>query len=663
MPDAIATTDRLPDEPVKLLLVDDLPANLLALGALLDGAGYHLVEARSGEEALRRLHDEEFAVVLLDVHMPGLDGFETARRVRAQESVRHTPIIFISAYESDDFPVAEAYKLGAVDYLTKPLVPEIVRAKVAGLVELHEQARLARRQSELVRLLIEGIRDYAVYLLDPQGYVLTWNPGAERIKGYTAAEIIGRHFSCFYPPEDIAAGKPARELEVARTQGKYAEEGWRLRGDGTRFWASVVVAAMRDESGKLRGFSKVTRDMSDRKLAEENARRLLQEQAARRAAEEADRLKDQFLAMLAHELRNPLAPIRNALHIMRQPGANGAVVGRAQDMAERQVQHMARLLEDLLDVSRISQGRIELRKETVDVAELVNRTVEAVHPLVETRRHELTVTLPPEPLRVDADPTRLEQIITNLLTNACKYTDPGGKIWLSAEREGDHAVLRVRDNGIGVRPDMLPRIFDLFVQAERRLDRAQGGVGIGLTLVRRLVEMHGGTVHAASAGPGQGSEFLVRLPALDAAPAARGSGTAAPVTPPARRLPPRRVLVVDDNEDAANTMAMLLELEGHEVRAVHDGSAALEAARQMHPEVVLLDIGMPGMDGYEVARRLRQDPHQAGVLLVAVTGWGQEDDRRRSREAGFDEHLVKPSDLARLRELFTSLANRTQPPR
>jgi CheY-like chemotaxis protein/two-component sensor histidine kinase len=325
-------------------------------------------------------------------------------------------------------------------------------------------------------------------------------------------------------------------------------------------------------------------------------------------------------------------------------------------MAERQVQHMARLLDDLLDVSRISRGRIELRKEVVDVAAVIARSVEAVRPLVEERRHELTVALPAGPLRVEADATRLQQILTNLLNNAAKYTDPGGHVWLTAGRDGAEVVVRVRDSGIGIAPDMLPRVFDLFVQAERRLDRSQGGVGIGLTLVKRLVEMHGGTVTAHSRGSGHGSEFVVRLPARPE-PDEPGKGEAGAAT---ARLPRHRVLVVDDNPDAADSLALLLELAGQEVRAAHDGPSALAEAEAMRPVLVFLDIGMPGMDGFEVARRLRRLPGLAGVRLVAMTGWGQDEDRRRSAEAGFDQHLVKPVEPKALEQLLADLGVRPQ---
>jgi len=948
--------------------------------------------------------------------------------------------------------------------------------------QVRERTAELRATEERFRLLVEGSKDYAIFMLDPTGRIASWNPGAERIKGYRADEIIGQHFSRFYPPEDLQSGKPERELRIAAAEGKYEEEGWRLRKDGSRFWASVLITALRDEAGDLRGFSKITRDRTENKRAEEalrrahaeledrvrqrtaeladeherlrvtlasigdaviatdpygritflnpvaesltgwaqtdatglaletvfrivneftrrpaedpvarvlatglvvglanhttlisrdgterpiddsaapirdetgkirgvvlvfrdvterrraeearsqlaaivessddaivgktldaivttwnagaerlygytpdeavgksvdlvmppdrpdelsslmqklgrgervedyetvrvrkdgrrvdvaltispvkNAageiigastiardiserkrttaalrfladasaslaslvdygstlqkvaslavpsfadwcgvdmpdgdgalrrvavahvdpakielarelyrryppdpnsphgpyqvlrtgrsemiseipdelidrsardeehRRILQrlglksymgvplqtrgrtlgvltfvsaesgrrydaadlalaEDVAHRAAvaienaglysqlRETDRLKDEFLAMLAHELRNPLAPVRNALHVMKQPAATAAIVGQVRDMAERQVRHMGRLLDDLLDVSRVSRGRIELRKEFVDVVPVVASTVEAIRPLMEERRHELTVSVPSEPLWLEADPHRLEQVLTNLLTNAAKYTDPGGRIWLTAERDGRHIVIRVRDTGVGITPEMLSRIFELFVQAERRVDRSQGGLGIGLTLVHRLVELHGGTVEANSPGLGGGSEFIVRLPALSDKSDTESSvqnGQA-----PSARLPPHRVLVVDDNRDAADSLALSLRLAGQEVRVAHNGPDALKLVEDFRPEIVFLDIGMPGMDGYEVARRIRTLPQCKDLVLIAITGWGQEQDRVRSQQAGFDHHLIKPVEPATVHKLL-----------
>jgi signal transduction histidine kinase/CheY-like chemotaxis protein len=381
-------------------------------------------------------------------------------------------------------------------------------------------------------------------------------------------------------------------------------------------------------------------------------------EAALRASEtelrQAGEAKDQFLALLGHELRNPLAPIRNALGILREKGAEPAVAARMHDMMERQLSHMVRLVDDLLDVSRITRGQIELRRERVDLRTVVERAVAALQPLLDERGHRLRPSLPADPVLLDADPTRLEQILSNLLSNAARYTPEEGTIDIAVAREGSEAVVRVRDDGIGIRPEMLHHIFDLFAQADRLPDSVQEGLGIGLTLVRKLVGLHGGSVSAASEGPDRGSEFVVRLPALpvEAVPTSRA---AAPPTM-ATRTEPRRVLVVDDNVDSAESLAMLLQLGGHTVWMAHDGPSALVAAREHRPELVLLDIGLPaGMDGYEVAKRMRPIDAASGPVLVALTGYGQAEDKRRAREAGFDRHLVKPVDVQQLRALLRDL--------
>ena len=366
---------------------------------------------------------------------------------------------------------------------------------------------------------------------------------------------------------------------------------------------------------------------------------------------EAHRRKDEFLAMLAHELRNPLAPIRNSLHILRLAGQDDPTVRRTGEMMERQVVQMVRLVDDLLEVSRITRGKIELRPERVDVATVVRSAGETSRPPIDAAGHHLRLELPPEPLLLEGDPVRLAQVFANLLNNAAKYTPAGGRIALTVRREGAMVAVAVRDTGIGIPVDMLPRVFDLFTQVDRHARQAQGGLGIGLTLVKTLVEMHGGRVEAHSDGPGRGSEFVVRLPL-----AAAGAPAEAPAAPRvAGVLAPRRVLVVDDNRDSGESLGMLLQLLGADVRIVYDGPAALEAVGTYRPAVVLLDIGMPGMDGHEVARRIRQQPELEDVTLVALTGWGQEQDRRASRSAGFDYHLVKPADLPAIEALLKSL--------
>ena len=407
-----------------------------------------------------------------------------------------------------------------------------------------------------------------------------------------------------------------------------------------RTLVSAVRAALR---GRRRQYE--VRDyLAERERLEGELRRHAEQLA------DTDRRKDEFLATLAHELRNPLAPVRNALQILCLAGDNRLAAEQARAMMDRQVQQLVRLVDDLLDVSRVTRGKVELKKERGAVSSIVATAVETSRPLIEAARHELTISLPAETIEVEADPTRLAQVLSNLLNNAAKYTDPGGKIWLTAAREGDQACVRVRDTGIGIAAEMLPRVFDMFMQVDRSSGRGQGGLGVGLALVRTLLDMHGGTVEARSDGTGRGSEFTVRLPVAPERRPPQGRGeTEGGVAIP---LPVRRVLVVDDNADAAQSLAMLLRMLGQDVRTAPDGHSALEAARVSMPEVAFLDIGLPGMTGHELARRLRGAPDGDRVLLVAVTGWGQEEDRRRSQEAGFDYHLTKPADPEALQRLL-----------
>ena len=429
-----------------------------------------------------------------------------------------------------------------------------------------------------------------------------------------------------------------REFDEAARTGTADGDRWMQRKDGSRFWASGITTALRDAQGNLMGFSKVKRDLTERKITEE-------------ALREADRNKDEFLATLAHELRNPLAPIRNSLHLLRLTTGKDPTLERISEMMERQVDHMVRLVDDLLEVSRITRGKIELRKERIELAAAVRRAVETSSPLIEAGQHQLAISLPAEPLYVDGDPVRLAQVISNLLNNAAKYTNPAGQIWITVRREDNQASISVRDTGIGIPPEMQPRVFEMFSQGDRSASRSQGGLGIGLTLARSLVELHGGTIHVESPGKDQGSEFVVRLP-LSAAelpsvdgPRPRSSSAV---------LPPARVLVVDDNQDAASSLALLLECLGADVQVANSGAEALSAVEAYRPAVVLLDLGMPGMDGYEVARRIRARPELRNTVLIALSGWGQDQDRRRSRDAGFNHHLVKPADIGSLQEILAS---------
>jgi PAS domain S-box-containing protein len=416
---------------------------------------------------------------------------------------------------------------------------------------------------------------------------------------------------------------------------------------GEARWMAYKVLTLTDPAGEPKAFATVSQDVTERKQLENNLRKLAADLS------EGDRRKDEFLAMLAHELRNPLAPISNAVQVLRKGDSDAKAIHSSSEMLERQVGHMARLVDDLLDVSRITRGKIELRKERVELAEILNQAVESTRALYKSMNHELTVTLPLDSVTLNADSTRLAQVVGNLLNNASKFTDKGGHIELTVERENKRAMIRVKDSGIGIAAEQVPRVFELFTQVDTSLERSRDGLGIGLTLVKTLVEMHGGTVEAHSEGLGHGSEFVIRLPISDE------TGMPLPrptVSEPVRALG-RRILIVDDNEDGAESLALLLKLSGHETHTAHDGLEGIEAAERLRPDAVLLDIGLPNLNGYEVCRRIREQAWGKNLMLVAVTGWGQEEDRHKSKEAGFNTHIVKPVDHNALLKLFASLSS------
>ncbi len=917
-----------PQAPI--LLVDDEPANLLALEAVLQNVGEPLVRASSGQEALRLLQDQDFAAVLLDVRMPGMDGFETARLIRAQRRSRETPIIFVTADPSAADSAEEAYALGAVDFLAKPLRPAVLKAKVGFFVELHrskQELEAAERQAVQDRVflsaVLESVED-GIIACGPDGVLTLFNRATREFHGVGLRALSADHWASEYrllrpdghtplPKEEIplfralageqvhdaemaieskagplrqlvVSGQPLhdengnklgavvsmhdvtarREVQAAReaaaseqarreeaeaaaalireseerlraseervrlateaaglgiwmwdahsgaiswendrlcalfgverahapidsqqfadefaheadaealeqsmlftatvgirlqfegrfirrddkqlrwmeltgvlqpgarrilgtaadiTERKHAEEDLRRSEERYRtLFESIdegfcVIEMLYDEAGQpidyrflemnpafskhtgleaasghrirelvpdherewIEAYARVAAtgeplrsemrakalgrwfdiyaarlggpgnkvavlftDISERKRAEASLRQLAAELA------ETDRRKTEFLATLAHELRNPLAPLTNGLQLMRMAGGAPATQQKAREMMERQLRHLVRLVDDLLDIARISSGKVELIRERLTLKSALAVAVETSMPLVNAGRHHLEVDVPDETLELVADPTRLAQVVSNLLNNAAKYTTPGGHIALRARREGGQAVITVSDNGIGMAPESLPAMFELFAQFGSDRNRAQGGLGIGLALVRRLVDLHGGTVIAESPGLGAGCTFTVRLPLAEAAPA---MATAA--APPADHAPASpaglRVLVVDDNVDAAESLAALLQMSGHDTRIANDGDTALRTAREFAPEIVFLDIGMPGKDGYEVARELRASPGTREATLVALTGWGAKDDRARSRSAGFDHHLTKPAGLA-----------------
>ena len=472
------------------------------------------------------------------------------------------------------------------------------------------------------------------------GIIRSWNRAAERLFGHSAEEAVGRHITLLIPPE--RADEEVAILERLR-RGERIEhfETVRVAKSGRRIDVALTISPIRDATGAIVGASKIARDISGKRAAEEAQERTIAElMRAEEALREADRRKDEFLAVLAHELRNPLAPIRYAVALAKKNGTE-ARRPQAQAIIERQVEHMSRLLDDLLDVSRITRGTLILRRSPVDLASAVSAAQEAARPLIEAKGHTLTLRLPKKPIRLIADSVRLAQVLANILINAAKYTEAGGHIELEAKREGRDLLVAIRDNGIGISAEMMPRMFTLFAQAAPALERSEGGLGIGLSLVRGLVELHGGSVSAYSRGVGQGSEFVVRLPIGRVA--ARKSGDA-PIRQPAAPIGPLRLLVADDNCDAATSCAALLEASGHEVSIAHGGREALDLACRLEPDALLLDIGMPELNGYELAQRIRSTAWGRRAMLIAVTGWGQEEDKRRALAAGFDRHLTKPID-------------------
>jgi PAS domain S-box-containing protein len=634
-------------------------------------------------------------------------------------------------------------------------------AKVTrDLTDRREHEQHLQESERNLRLLVEGVQDYAIFTLDPRGFITSWNIGAERIKGYSAAEAIGQHFSMFYPPQAVAARWPQEELQRAKTFGRFEDEGWRLRKDGSRIWANVIITAIVDEQGTLLGFSKVTRDLTERRRHEQElqerernfrllvdgvkdhamflldrngrirtwnvgAQRVLghsaeeaigrdlsalfteHDQASGRptvelaasaetgafraegwrqradgttfwaevsttalfddmrrlqgfvqivrdlterqrveALETEGRRINEFIALLSHELRNPLAPIQNAVAVLGKV-ADKPEMKWCVDVIGRQAAHMKRLVDDLLDVSRITSGKIKIERKLLDLNAVAALAVDAMRGSASERGHALVLQAAPQPLMVLGDATRLNQVLVNLLVNALKFTPPNGQIRVLVDQRGVGACVQVIDNGIGMSESLLRHAFEPFVQGAGALDRSEGGLGIGLTLVKSIVELHGGSVAAASRGPGHGTTVTLSLPLPH-----QESNDAPAEASSERETRPKKVLVVDDNRDAADSLAMLLRIEGHEVHVAADGTEALTLAEGLRPDVVLLDIGLPHMDGYEVARRLRRSHRGDEMRLIAVTGYGQRDDMRSSTEAGFEHHLTKPIDAGEVSRII-----------
>jgi PAS domain S-box-containing protein len=648
-PDATVAL-QVPRTARKRVLLADDNADMRDYVRRLLERDYDVVAVSDGQEALDSIRESVPDLVLTDVMMPSVDGFGLLSAIRADSRTRSVPVIMLSARAGEEARI-EGLNAGADDYLIKPFGARELLARVGSHLHLADQRgeleRALRYRSEQLETLLEGA-PLGIYLIGPDFRVRAVNPVARPMFGDIPGGVEGRDFEEIMQiirersyADDIvrifrrtlATGEPyfTREHAVVRLDRGVTEYyEWRVER----------ITLPDGERGLVCYFRDISTHVAARTAVEES----------REALKDADRRKDEFLATLAHELRTPLAPIHNALEILRLSGRDGAVARSVYEMMGRQVNHMVRLVDDLMEVSRITRGKIDLQKQRVELAAVVGSAVETTRPLIDAAGHLLTVDLGAEPFELDADPVRLAQVFGNLLNNAAKYTPNGGQITLRAEQRGTHVVVSVRDNGGGIRPDVLGQVFDPFVQGERSYTRSKGGLGIGLTLARSIVALHGGTIEARSAGLGQGSEFTVRLPL----PPAAAEDSSPESSRPATRIAGQRILVVDDNVDAAESLGALLRCLGAEVVTVHDGPAALEAMRTEKPSAAVLDIGMPGMDGYEVARRARAGPLGDDIKLIALTGWGNDEDRRRSREAGIDHHLVKPVDLHVLEDLLAA---------
>jgi len=679
-----------------ILIVDDRLDKRVVFRTILEELDQNIVTASSGEEALRWLLDNDCAVILLDVNMPGMDGLETAELIRARRKSAHTPIVFITAF-ADEMHTARGYSLGAVDYILSPVVPNILRSKVKALVQLHRlNAELKKRSDERVALvkeqaarsmaeesqrrasflaeatqvmassldvdtILKGASSLVVpYLADYGAIALVNDDGTVRAQRSSSVAgwnpYMGTHAASF---DEKVAQLRSHAIDNGTPESVKLADG----GPGGEIHAFPLVTR-----GKARGALLLALGPSGRSLA--GADLSLADSLAGRAAsalencmlyeeiQRADQRKNEFLATLSHELRNPLAPMRAALHMLRGRAIDPDKSRSLLETMDRQVAQMTRLVEDLLDISRITRGAIELRRETLEVGAEVRNAIESCQGQIEVGGHKIAVKLPKEPLYVVADRVRMQQILENLILNACKYTEHGGLIEVSAESTIAEAVIRVTDNGIGIAPEKLSQVWELFVQVDESPERIRKGLGIGLALVRDLVRRHGGTVEAASEGLGSGSTFTVHLPRAVRVDIPREKAAPQPAAQPAAEVAGRRVLIVDDNVDACETLAMMLELLGQETRQAHEGTGALKAAQEYKPELIFMDIGLPGLTGHEIVERMRGELGMKDTYIVALSGYGTEEDRRKSLVAGFDNHFVKPLDPSSLPSVLAECERR-----
>lgn len=703
-------------ETAKILIVDDLPEKVLVLETVLaELPGIQIHAATSGEAALQQVLENDFAVILLDINMPGMDGFETASFIRGRKRSAHTPIIFVTAF-ADEMLAARSYSLGAVDYILSPVVPDVLRSKVAVFIDLYrltqqvrkqavQEVQLAREQAAraaaesascrahylseasrnlastldsetiwqaLGRLTVPTLTQFCgVSRVDPEGKLsvteLIWCDRDGDIHSRRLANGSELHASL---ADSVARALDERDVVKA----PFSAEGW-SESVGTQsvpwlehnrtneaaslvsipFWGGERVIGVLTLA--IGGDANVTVDIAFAQDLAARAAIALENAGLCEGIREAGRRKDEFLAMLAHELRNPLAPIRFAVEIFRLVGVPDPSLEQPLEMIDRQVTHMSRMIEELLDFSRLSRGKILLRKEPVDLRDIVRSVVDDMRSTFEENQLTLHAKLPGGPVVVHGDATRLAQIVTNVLQNANKFTDPGGAVCVELETESEEsACLVISDTGIGMEPEMLERAFESFSQADHSLDRSRGGLGLGLALVRQLVELHGGAVEAASEGLGKGTQFTIRLPRTDQSLKSTSRDRSLTRMAEVKSL---RVVIIEDNPDTAHSLRMVMSLSGHRVAVAHDGTQGLEVARSFAPDVVLCDIGLPGsIDGYAVAQAMRQDFDLASVFLIATTGYGQDQDRRMSQRAGFDVHLTKPVDPAELQRILATVSAR-----
>jgi signal transduction histidine kinase/CheY-like chemotaxis protein len=623
-----------------ILNVDDYEPGRYARTQLLREWGYDVTEAATGAEALRLAMAEHPALVILDVRLPDMDGFEVCRRLKSERDGAALPVLHVSATFTSAAHQVLGLNGGADGYLTEPVEPAVLRATIDALLRLRQAERALRTAARQWEVTFDGIAE-GICLLDEGGYIIRCNSAFRRL--VAPADPLGQSVEGFW---DVGA-------DDARSHDRIGNSGQRevidvRRGDR---WFRLTVDPIVDEGVALGAVCFVSEVTEARRLESERQLRFDAEQQAREEAESATRAKDDFLAVLGHELRTPLMPIAMAMRTLRPQAQADPAVAQVQAIVERQVHHIARLVDDLLDVARLTRRRLELCPERVDLRVVVTQALESTRGSVDAQGHELVVTLPDAPLELEVDPVRLAQVAVNLLGNAVKYTPAGGRITVTLAREGGDAVLRVRDTGVGISAEERARIFEPFAQSLRSSERSAGGLGIGLTLARGLVSAHGGTLSVSSEGPGRGSEFVVRLPVRSASPVS--SRRPAPVAPPRGES----VLIVEDHADSRIMLAEVLELEGHRVTAVSNGPAALEQAAASRPDVAIVDIGLSGMDGYETARRLR-GAHGDAVFLVAVTGYSQAEDVANAYAAGFDAHIVKPFDTAKLSALLAARRRR-----